>query len=110
MQDIHAIGKLEKLHLEWLVLKKSKNRRTEKQIENENAFREKLKQLSDIAAADALDVMTNTEDNAFLQAQRLPERLGRFVPVKDVKLGKEKASVEQQARSGKRHQQAESLL
>ena len=110
MQDIHAIGKLEKLHLELIALKKSKNRKNQKQIENENAFREKLKMLFDIAAADALEVMTNTEDKEFLLAQRLPERLGRIVPVKDVKLaGEEKASVEQRARIKKRREQEESF-
>lgn len=72
----HAILKIEKLHDEWKNLQKSSSRKSKTQEEKEIAFKSKLDNLFDIAAADALSTMTNSEDIQFLTLQRQKGRPG----------------------------------
>jgi hypothetical protein len=44
----------------------------------EKAFKKRTKNLFDVAATNALDVLKNEEDKAFLLAQREPGRRGQL--------------------------------
>ena len=66
----NAIEKLEKAFDQWVRLKKSSTRRTESQAANEAAFGLSIAGLFDIAHADALQLISNPEDRAFLIDQR----------------------------------------
>lgn len=68
--------KLEKLFEEWRLLKKNKGRQTVGQQSREAEFLCKLDDLFDIALANAMNIMTITEDKQFLLAQREKGRKG----------------------------------
>ena len=72
----HAITKLKKLHKEWMILKKHKGRTSKLHCSKEEEFRSKMKNLFDIAHAEALTLMKIQEDRDFLLAQREPGRRG----------------------------------
>ena len=80
----HCIIKIEKLFSEWKNLKKSKNRRTDTQTENENKLVDQLENLFDIALENAEDMIQNDADKAFLLAQREPGRRGSMASVDKV--------------------------
>ena len=87
-------NKLQKCFEEWRLLKKNKGRSSKTQKEKEETFVAGLKDLFDIAHANALDVMTIDEDKEFLLAQREKGRKGSMAGV-DKKLAvKEKKSQE----------------
>jgi len=86
----HCIIKLEKLFSEWKVLKKHKNRETSLHRQQEAEFVENLKNLFDIAHADALSMIKIPEDRAFLLAQREKSRRGVMGSVDQVLAAREK--------------------
>ena len=62
--------RLLKVHNEWQTLKKAINRRTEKQVANEEDFNEKLSKIFDIAHENAEELTPLAEDRDFLNEQR----------------------------------------
>ncbi|GBN98372.1 hypothetical protein AVEN_2188-1 [Araneus ventricosus] len=66
----HAIGKLEKIHSEWLLLKKNKSSLSEAQRERERKFVRKVHKLFDIAHAIDMTMIKFEEDRKFLIDQR----------------------------------------
>lgn len=66
----HCIDKLEKLHSEWLLLKKNKGRISQSQKKRETLFQEQLDTVFDIAHINALTTCTVDEDREFLIDQR----------------------------------------
>ncbi|GBN87179.1 hypothetical protein AVEN_118181-1, partial [Araneus ventricosus] len=64
----HAIDKLEKIHSEWLLLKKNKSRPSEAYREHERL--RKVHELSDIALANDMTMIKLEEDRQFLIDQR----------------------------------------
>lgn len=66
----HCIDKLEKLHSEWLLLKKNKGRISNTQKKRETLFQEQLNMVFDIAHYDALSMCKVDEDREFLVDQR----------------------------------------
>lgn len=86
VQDVsYARKKVMKLFEDWRLLKKNTKRASTTQRNSEAAFQERLETLFDIAHKDALLMMKNPEDKAFLIAQREPGRRGSMGPV-DMKL------------------------
>lgn len=71
----HSIEKLEKVHSEWLLLKKNKDRKTETQKSKEVAFIKEINKLFDIAHADAENMIKIDEDKAFLIDQRTNRKM-----------------------------------
>ena len=65
-----------KLHDRWICLKKSINKKTERNLSKQAEFLEELKDLFDIAHQDAMSLMKIQEDKAFLSAQREKGRKG----------------------------------
>lgn len=72
----HSIDKLESLFAEWKGLQKHKNRSTTGHKMKEAEFIEKLDDLFDIAHADAIAMISITEDRDFLLSQRQKGRPG----------------------------------
>ncbi|GBN03151.1 hypothetical protein AVEN_78167-1 [Araneus ventricosus] len=66
----HAIDKLEKIHSEWLLLKKNKSRPSEAQRERESKFVRKVHELFDIAHANDMTMIKLEEDLKFVIDQR----------------------------------------
>ncbi|KAJ8415101.1 hypothetical protein AAFF_G00007990 [Aldrovandia affinis] len=95
------LAKIEKLHKEFGYVKRNKGRAGSQAV-REEAFKKRTKNLFDVAANNALDVLTNEEDKAFLLAQREPGRRGKLGSV-DTQL----AAVE--ARYAQRREQQERL-
>lgn len=83
--DRNAIPRIEKEYNVYRSLLKGKSRRSAPQVQKEDAFKEKLQDLFDIAHADALQMMTIEEDKAFLLAQREKGRRG-YMSVVDIEL------------------------
>ena len=83
----HAVTKVEKLYSVYTSLKRGKDRRSTPQTQKEDDFTNDMKNLFDIASANALIVMTKEEDKQFLVAQREPGRRGTMGSA-DVKLAK----------------------
>ena len=73
---IKMIEKFEVLNQKYQLLKKGRSRRSAPQTTKENAFKDDLKNLFDVASSDALTIITNKEDLGFLLAQREPGRKG----------------------------------
>ena len=68
-QKQNALIKLEKYFQKWQSLQKHKLRDSDNQRQQEEAFKECLDNLFDVAHAQALHVMTNEEDKKFLLAR-----------------------------------------
>ncbi|GBM88692.1 hypothetical protein AVEN_104102-1 [Araneus ventricosus] len=66
----HAIDKLEKIHSEWLLLKKNKSSLSEAQREYERKFVRKVHKLFDIAHAIDMTMIKLEEDRKFLIDQK----------------------------------------
>ena len=89
----HSIAKLQKLYVKYQQLKKGRKRRSPCQIQKEETFGKSLRDLFDIASADALSTIDNKEDRDFLIAQREPGRRGTLGSI-DISLAiKEKKAV-----------------
>lgn len=89
-----CIKKLGSLHSQWESIIKSKHRRNQGQSDAEDSFRQRLDNLFDIAAKDALEQMKDDVDKAFLIAQRKPGREGCLLGFD--KKGQEKEESKQQ--------------
>ncbi|KAK0059431.1 adenylate kinase 9-like protein [Biomphalaria pfeifferi] len=72
----HCIQKLESVFYEWKGLQKHKSRSGEAHKKQEHEFVSHLEDLFDIAHQDALTIITNPEDRAFLLCQREKGRPG----------------------------------
>jgi len=71
------LAKIEKLHNEFGNVKRNKGRSGYQARMCEETFKE-TKNLFDVAAANALDILTNKEDTSFLSAQREPGCRGKM--------------------------------
>jgi hypothetical protein len=92
----HVVDKVENIFKEWTKLKKNKEnkaKRSEGLREKENEWKEGLKELFDIAHANALEIITIPEDKEFLVAQREKGRRGKMGAV-DTALVKKQAEVQ----------------
>ena len=87
----NAVKQLEDLVKRWEGLKKNKARRTDTQVANEEALKDILNDLFDIAHQDALDMIKIGEDKAFLLAQREKGRRGLMVGLDICLVKKEEA-------------------
>ncbi|CAH0560497.1 unnamed protein product [Brassicogethes aeneus] len=77
----HVVGKVENLFRDWQKLKKNKEnkaKRSEGIKQKEEEWQMKLKNLFDIAHADALNMIRIQEDKDFLIAQREKDRRGQI--------------------------------
>lgn len=72
----HCITKLEDLYNAWRKVNKNSKIKSETQREREEAWTSKLDDLFDIASANALDLIKNSEDKLFLENQRKKGRPG----------------------------------
>ena len=70
-----SVKKLKEL-FEWQGLKKNHKRRTVTQLGNKARFTAVMKELFDVARANAQDLITNEDDKLFLQSQRKKGRPG----------------------------------
>ncbi|KAK6185944.1 hypothetical protein SNE40_008071 [Patella caerulea] len=77
----HCQTKVEKLFEEWRLLKKNEKRRSGTQVANEENFKESFDDLFDVAHADALTLITISEDREFLLAQREKGRRGTMAGI-----------------------------
>src|SRR5678815_2906697 len=104
----HAINKVEKLYKEWSNIQKSSSRKSKIQEERELAFKSKLEDLFDIAAADAVSQMTKTEDIQFLELQRQKGRpcCMAGVDLKLARLEERKANRKARLEEAKRKEQS----
>lgn len=84
----HAISKLKKLYKSWNELKKSRNRNTETQRNNEQHFVDSLDNLFDIGHADAFELMKSEDDKQFYIAQK--KREGCLMGLDKKEMDKEK--------------------
>ena len=80
----HCVSKLEAVYQRYLGLKKSKRRETGTQQTAEAAFSEQLEDLFDISHSNALNIIRNDEDRAFLESQRKRGRPG-YIAGLDIK-------------------------
>ena len=96
-QKFNIVKKLNKLHDEWQMLKRSKGRKSEFSVEKENTWKEKLSELFDIAHVNANEIITIEEDREFLRLQR-EDRKGRIMGVdKENAKHREEGAKKQQA-------------
>jgi hypothetical protein len=101
----HSIKKLERTFCEWTALQKHKNRATKKHKEREAQFVANLENLFDIAHADALNIISNPDDKAFLTSQReqgRPGLIGSVDMVHDKKMKRKQHRVELEAKRRKK--------
>ena len=103
----HCQAKLESEFESWRLLKKNANRTTETQKSKELAFSGKLENLFDIAHAEALQMITISEDRDFLLAQREEGRRGSMGGLDSTMAKKEKKSAEQKMKLETRRLRAE---
>jgi len=106
-QSQHCICKLEKMFYEWTVLKKDRNRETPLHKQTEAEFIENLENLFDVAHADALNIIKNSEDRAFLLAQREKGRRGVMGSVDHVLTAREQRACQAAEKEQKRRLKAE---
>lgn len=93
------IEKLLAVYENWESLRKSRNRRNEKQIDAEKNFVNNVDDLFDIARNDAMEIMKNQEDKDFLENQLKKGRPGCMLGVDGLLAAKEErkmARIEQQ--------------
>ena len=105
----HAIiNKVEKLYKEWSNIQKSSSRKSKIQKERELAFKSKLEDLFDIAAADSVSQMTKTEDIQFLELQQQKGRPGCMAgfDLKLARLDERKADRKARLEEAKRKEQS----
>ena len=95
--------KVKKLFNQWKFLKKNKGRGG-KQKANEKEFKIAMKNLFDVAHANAMSLISIKEDKDFLKAQREPSRRGSM-GAKDTKLAATEARSQQREQELKRRRQ-----
>lgn len=87
--DYNGVNKIEKTYNDWRALNKSKTRRSETQVRNEEAFKQLLPDLFDIAHSDALEMISIQDDKDFLLAQREKGRRGYMAGIDKILAKKE---------------------
>lgn len=97
------IEKIKKLFNQWKLLKKNKGRGG-KQEANEKEFKIAMKNLFDVAHANAMSLISIQEDKDFLKAQREPGRRGSMGAM-DTKLAATEARSQQREQELKRRRQ-----
>lgn len=108
-QKPHLITKLISLFEEWVGLRKSKGKKSELKEAKANLFREKMKDLFDMAHQDALKIIKIQEDKDFLIAQREKGRRGSMVGVDKVLSAKEARSVLRKQKEDARIERSKSM-
>ena len=98
----HSIKKLETLFQSWKYLKRLRTRKTPAQISKQEAFREALDNLFDIAHEKALQKIEIEEDRDFLLAQREKERRGIMTSEDTVLVKKEERADKRRLAGAKR--------
>lgn len=91
-----CVDKLEKMYNEWRNLQKHATRKNENQINKEKQFTDQLKDLFDIAHANAMQMISLEEDKSFLTLQRQKERPGYLSGVDYAFMKKVKVKEERQ--------------
>lgn len=89
-------NKVQSLVAEWQTLQKSSLRGGETQNRKEDEFVAKLDDLFDIAHANALEMVTDPEDAAFLQMQRQKGRIGCMAGVDENQARRQKRRAERE--------------
>ncbi|KAG0727763.1 hypothetical protein GWK47_033974 [Chionoecetes opilio] len=97
------LAKIEKLHKEFGNVKRNMGRAGSQAV-REEVFKKRTKNLFDVAATNALDVLTNEEDKAFLLTQRKPGRRGQLGSV-DTRLAAVEARAAQRRELQERQRQ-----
>ncbi len=87
--DYNGVNKIDKMYYDWRALNKGNTRRSEPQVHKEEAFKELLPDLFDIAHANALDMISIQEDKDFLLAQREKGRRGYMAGIDKILARKE---------------------
>lgn len=80
-QEHRCVDTLMDLYKRWENIRKSCNRRNEKQDEIEKCFKDELDELFDIAHGNAMELMKNERDREFLRKQREKGRPGSMAGV-----------------------------
>ena len=106
-QKQNAITKLEKYFQKWQSLQKRKLRNSDNQRQQEEAFKECLDNLFDVAHAQALHMMTSEEDKKFLLAKREKGRRGCMAELNVTTVRKVKRHQVAQEKNIKRRRRAE---
>lgn len=101
-----CVTKLEELYQEWRNLQKSEYRKSATQMEKNTQFVSKLDDLFDVSNANALDLMSNEEDRAFLIAQRQKGRTGSLLGIDQKTYKKEKTIEDRKQATNKRKDRA----
>lgn len=71
-----SIKKLEQLFADWKSIKKNKSRHSKTQHAKESEFLTTIEELFDIAHANAVELISHTEDKLFMESQRQKGRPG----------------------------------
>jgi len=106
-QEHHLVAKLVCLFEEWRGLLKSRGKNSEFQRAKEEAFKEKLNDLFDMAHQDAMKLIKIQEDRDFLSAQREKGRRGSMICVDRVLTAKEERSKLRREAEARRQQRLE---
>ncbi|KAK0055988.1 adenylate kinase 9-like protein [Biomphalaria pfeifferi] len=102
----HCIQKLESVFYEWKGLQKHKSRSGEAHKKQEHEFVSHLEDLFDIAHQDALTIISNPEDRAFLLRQREKGRPGSIGVRDKVTERKARAAGERKQAEARRRQKS----
>lgn len=106
----HCITKLEDLYNAWRKVNKNSKIKSETQREREEAWTSKLDDLFDIASANALDLIKNSEDKLFLENQRKKGRPGFMYGIDYKTAASEERMEERQQNHLKRKEQSDRAL
>lgn len=103
-KEQHCITKLEMLHWNWTNLRKNKNKPQQIFRDRENVFIDQLGDLFDIAHSNALSMMKNEVDKAFLLSQREKGRVGCLAGVNFAEVLRDRRKAERSEAEEKRKQ------
>src|SRR6218665_2932577 len=106
-QEYNIVAKLVSLFEEWRTLLKSKGKKSKFQQAKEEAFKEKLKDLFDMAHQNAMKMIKIQEDKYFLNAQRQKGRQGSMISVDKVLAAKEEWTRLRKYKEAQRRQRLE---
>ena len=102
----HAINKLEKYHVDWLLLKKNRGRVSASQQQRESQYQQDIEHVFDIAHAEALTTIKILEDRQFLNDQRNERKMYMSVEDKELAQKQERAKRRQTAEEDRRKKAA----
>src|ERR1043165_6367848 len=103
----HVIEPVRKLPPEWQGLKKQINRKSVRDLQNQQTFQDSLDYIFDVTHRDAMTLIRIEEDRLFLEAQREKGRRGtmggidRSLALKEERVMKRKIAVENYAKKVK---------